>query len=389
VKLVPLAGRSEDAVRDALLSHGWEGGLCRTTAAGLESLTYHVTEAESATLQALVRAGARLGLDIVTGADWALLTGPRARLSALARPGVVPESLAELAAVLGHALPGDDPVIWRTPAGALELDRPVLMGILNPTPDSFSDGGRHTTVEAALTRAAELLAAGAAILDVGGESTRPGAAPVAAREERTRVVPVIESLARSFPRAVLSVDTTKPEVARAALDAGAQIINDVSALRLDPAMAALAAERGAGLVLMHSRGVAGTLASDQHARYPEGVIPAVLAELAEALERAGRAGIPAEHIVVDPGLGFGKTPEQSVELLRGLGLLRRLGRPVLIGPSRKRFLGTLTGRPVEERDVATAAACALGWEAGARIFRIHEPGPVRDALAVAHAVRPR
>ena len=185
------------------------------------------------------------------------------------------------------------------------------------------------------------------------------------------------------------MDTTKSQVARAALDAGASIINDVSGLRLDPAMAGLAAERQVGLVLMHSRGEAGALASDQHPGYRDGVVPTVLGELAEAIERARKAGVEADRIVVDPGLGFGKSAEQSIELLAGLGSLRRLGRPILIGPSRKRFLGVLTGRPVEERDIATAAACALGWEAGARLFRVHEPGVTRDALAVAQAVRPR
>ncbi len=153
-----------------------------------------------------------------------------------------------------------------------------------------------------------------------------------------------------------------------------------------PDLAALVAERKAGLVLMHSRGGPGTLASNDHAEYPDGVLPAVLRELGQSLDRAAAAGVPAAGIVVDPGLGFGKTPEQSVELLRGLPALRALGKPGLIGPSRKRFLGAITGKPVEDRDAATAAACALGWVLGAKIFRVHEPAAVRDALAVAAAV---
>ncbi|HLG05669.1 MAG TPA: dihydropteroate synthase [Gemmatimonadales bacterium] len=392
MRLVPLAGRPEDAIREALLSHGWEGDLSRTAAAGIESLAYQVTGAEPATLEALVRAASRLGLDVITGPDWALVAGSRVRLSALARPaaeGGGDAPLAGLAAQLGPALPGEEPAAWETAAGPISLDGPVLVGILNPTPDSFSDGGRYRTVDAALDRAGQLLAAGATVLDIGGESTRPGGAPVSEMEERARVAPVVEAVARRFPDAVISVDTTKASVARAGLDAGAAIINDVSGLRLDPALAGLVAEREAGLVLMHSRGGAGSLASEAHAGFPDGVIPAVVAELGQAIERAREAGVRPGRIVVDPGLGFGKSPEQSVELLRGLGALRRFERPVLIGPSRKRFLGALTGRPVEERDIATAAACALGWAAGARLFRVHEPGPVRDALALARAFRPR
>lgn len=389
MRLVPLAGRPEDAVRDALLSHGWEGDLCRTTADGLESLAYHITQVDGGTLEALVTTGARLGLDVVTGEDWALLAGPRARLSALARPWVVPEALTEIATLLGHALPADDPLFWQTARGSISLDRPVLIGILNITPDSFSDGGRFAEADAALIQAERLLAEGASVLDVGGESTRPGARPVGAEEELARVVPVITGIARRFPAALISVDTVKAQVARVALDAGAAIVNDVSGLRLDAGIGPLVAERGAGLILMHSRGRAGDLASLDHARFPGGVLPEVTAELGGALGRARAAGISSERIVVDPGFGFGKTPDQNVELIRGLGALRALGRPILVGPSRKRFLGALTGLPIEERDSATAVACALAWSAGARLFRVHEPAPARDALAVAAAVRAR
>lgn len=389
MKLVPLAGRPEMAVRDALLSHGWEGDLCRTTADSLEALAYHLTDATASVLEALVHAGNRVGVDVITGADWALLSGPRSRLSALARPWTSPESLRELAAALGHALPGEDPRLWQTARGPLSLDRPVLMGVLNVTPDSFSDGGRHATVAAALAGAERLLEAGATLLDVGGESTRPGATPVPEAEELARVVPVLAAIGKRFPESVLSVDTTKAAVARMALDAGAAIVNDVSGLRLDPAMAGLCAERHAGVVLMHSRGSAGHLASREQSGYPGGLLPEVITELAEAIARGRSGGVEADRIVVDPGLGFGKTPEENVELLRGLGALRVLGRPILVGPSRKRFLGALTGRALDQRDTATAAACAVAWEAGARLFRVHEPGATRDALAVAQAVWPR
>lgn len=389
MRVVPLPGRSEDAVRSALLSHGWEDELARTTADGLESLAFHLTQLEPATLEALVHSGSRLGLDLITGDDWALLAGPRARLSSLARPWTSPAALVELATALGHALPADDPVLWQTACGPISLDEPVIVGILNLTPDSFSNGGRYTRVDAAVSQAQRLAADGATIVDIGGESTRPGADPVPESLELERVVPVIDAVRERLPDTPLSIDTVKSAVARAALDRGVAIVNDVSAFRLDPAMAALVAERAAGVILMHSRGTAGTLASLDHAEFPHGVVPGVIEELAWAIGRARIAGVQSERIVVDPGLGFGKTPDQNVELLRGVGALRVFGRPILVGPSRKRFLGELTSRQVEERDTATAAACALGWEAGARLFRVHEPRPVRDALAVAEATRPR
>ena len=386
MKLAPLAGRTEDAVRVALLSSGWEGDLSVTTARALESLAFRLTELSPSTLQDLVTTASRLGLDLVTGPDWAVLSGTRARLSALARPWVVPETLTEVAIALGHALPGEEPAIWQTAAGPVELDRPIIMGILNATPDSFSDGGLLVEPSQGIARAEQLVADGAAILDLGGESTRPGATPVTVEEELRRVRPLLEGLRQHLPGTLLSIDTTRAAVARVALDLGAAIVNDVSGLRHDPELAGLAAERKAGLVIMHSRGAPGTLASNQHAEYSEGVLPTVIRELAVSLDRALLARVAPAHIVVDPGLGFGKTPEQSLELLRGVAALRALGKPILIGPSRKRFLGELTGKPVEDRDAATAAACALGWAAGARIFRVHEPAAVRDALQVARAV---
>ncbi len=326
---------------------------------------------------------------MVTGPDWAILSGPRARLSALARPWVVPEALTGVAIALGHALPAEEPRTWHTAAGPIRLEGPVIMGILNATPDSFSDGARYQDPAAAADRAGELVAGGASIIDIGGESTRPGSARVSPQEELDRVLPVVEAVVGRVPGVFVSIDTTRATVARAALDRGAVIVNDVSGLRADPAIGPLCAERGAGLVLMHSRGEPGNLAADRPADYPEGVLAACVAELGQARERARLAGVPEENVVVDPGLGFGKTADQSVELLRGIGALRALGRPILIGPSRKRFLGALTGRPVEQRDAATAGACALGWLAGAAIFRVHQPGPVRDALAVAAALEPR
>jgi dihydropteroate synthase len=185
---------------------------------------------------------------------------------------------------------------------------------------------------------------------------------------------------------LVSIDTVKSEVARTALASGAAIVNDVSAFRIDPAMAGAAAAVGAGVILMHSRGGLLQIASYEHAEYAGDVVGAVIAELRESLAAATRAGIEADAIVLDPGLGFSKTPEQSVELFDQLSALQALGRPLLVGPSRKRFLGAVTGLPVGDRDRATAAACALAWERGARLFRVHAVAAAREALALAHAL---
>jgi dihydropteroate synthase len=267
------------------------------------------------------------------------------------------------------------------------LDRPALVGILNVTPDSFSDGGRFAGIEAALAHAEGLLAAGATILDIGGESTRPGRTEeVSAEEELRRVVPVVEAVARRHPDLVISIDTVKAVVARAALDAGAAVVNDVSALRLDPAMAATVAAAKAGVILMHSRGAILEVSSYRHVEYAGDVVGGVLAELRKSLELAAEAGIGPDSTVVDPGFGFSKTAEQNLLLFDQLAALQALGRPILVGPSRKRFIGAATGVPVEERDRATATACALAYERGARLFRVHDVAGTREALALALAV---
>ncbi len=384
----PLATHAPRAVREALREGGWDAVRAAAAAEGLAPAAVRLTGLSLATLEALRGHAVRtLGLDLLTGPDWAIVAGSRARLSALARPWGGPPELAEVAFAVGLALPADRPAVWLTARGTLPLERPVIVGILNVTPDSFSDGGRWDAPAAALARAESLLEAGAAVLDVGGESTRPGRPDqVPAAEERRRVVPVIDAVARRFPDVVVSVDTVKAEVARAALEAGAGAVNDVSGGRLDPGMAAAVAAAGAGFILMHSRGTVGTMASYDHAEYGGDLIGAVVAELRAAVDGAVGAGVEPARIVVDPGLGFAKTPAQSVALLDELGALRALGRPILVGPSRKRFLGEATGRAVDDRDRATAAACALAWERGARLFRVHEPAAVRDALAVAGAL---
>lgn len=286
---------------------------------------------------------------------------------------------------------GADPFFvtpWYTARGAVALDRPLVMGVLNLTPDSFWEGSRSTGPDEALDRAAAMLDAGADILDLGGESTRPGAREVPAAEERVRVEPVVAAIVDRFPEALLSIDTVKAGVAAAALDRGAAIVNDVSGLRLDPGLGAVAARYGAGLVLMHSRGTVDRMASYDEAAYGEDPMEQVVTELAAALERARAAGVADDHVVLDPGLGFAKRTEHSVAMLRHLDRLTALGRPVLVGPSRKRFIGELAGElDVEDRLPGTIAACVAALERGARIFRVHDVAAVRRALDVAHAIR--
>jgi dihydropteroate synthase len=257
------------------------------------------------------------------------------------------------------------------------------MGVVNVTPDSFSDGGLLPDADAAVDHALALVTAGAAILDVGGESTRPGAAPVPEDEELRRVIPFLRRAAGRVG-VPISVDTRKASVARAALDEGAAIVNDVSALAHDRGMGEVVAASGAGLVLMHMRGDPATMAG--LAGYRD-VAGEVASELGEAIERARAAGIPGEALVVDPGLGFAKTPAQTLALLADLGPIRALGLPVLVGPSRKSFLGAILGVGPQGRVAGTVAACVLAYLEGARIFRVHDVGPVAQALAVAHAVR--
>ena len=271
---------------------------------------------------------------------------------------------------------------WRLRGRVLLLDRPVVMGILNVTPDSFSDGGRFRAPGPALARAREMVAAGADLLDVGGESTRPGAAEVGAGEEAGRVVPVVEAIRRELDVPV-SVDTRKAAVAREALAAGAEVVNDVSALG-DAEMAGVVVESGAGLVLMHMRGTP----ADMQTRTAYGdVAEEVARELEEPLARAVAAGVAPERIVLDPGVGFAKTAEQNLELIARLGALARLGRPLLLGPSRKSFIGTLLGGVVAgERDAGTVGACVAGLARGARLFRVHDVRGARHALDVADAI---
>jgi len=257
---------------------------------------------------------------------------------------------------------------------------PLIMGIVNVTPDSFSDAGLFYDADAAVAHGRELIADGAAIVDIGGESTRPRAEPVGADEEIRRVVPVIEALSVDDVR--ISIDTTKAAVARRALDAGATIVNDVAAFRFDREIAAVTADSGATCVLMHMLGDPRTMQDDP--RYDE-VVSDVKAFLEERLAYATSEGIPEERIWLDPGIGFGKTLEHNLELIARLDEIVAIGRPVVFGASRKSFLGKLTGRQVDERLAGTIASNIIAYEHGARVFRVHDVAPAVDALKVAAA----
>lgn len=253
------------------------------------------------------------------------------------------------------------------------------MGVVNVTPDSFSDGGAFDTAQDAIGHGRRLAAEGAAILDIGGESTRPGADPVGADEELRRVLPVIEGLAGTVR---ISIDTMKLAVAEAAVDAGATYVNDVTAFRHDPELAGLVADRGLDCCLMHMLGEPRTMQRDP--RYGD-VVADVKAFLTERMEAAVRAGVPEDRIQLDPGIGFGKTLEHNLELLRRLNELTELGRPLVIGTSRKTFIGRITGRDVTERVHGTVATCVMALERGATVFRVHDVAAVADALKVTSA----
>jgi dihydropteroate synthase len=267
---------------------------------------------------------------------------------------------------------------------ALELGRRTLiMGVLNITPDSFSDGGRFADYERALARAFELISAGADILDVGGESTRPGSAPVPGPVELERVIPIIRAV-RESSDIPISIDTNKSEVALQSLAAGADIINDVSSLRFDPGMARAAAASGAPLILMHMLGAPRTM---QINPVYESVISEIIAFLEQRMKFAVKNGIERSQIIVDPGIGFGKTVTHNLNIIRDLDSFSCMDRPIMLGASRKRFIGKILGRPEDERELGTAVVNAFGIAAGAHILRVHDVAFHREAVGLAEAVR--
>ncbi len=277
---------------------------------------------------------------------------------------------------------------WRVRGAAVPLSRPIVVGIINVTPDSFSDGGSFFSAEDAVAHGRRLVAEGADMLDVGGESTRPqGATPVASEEELRRVLPVVRALRTGCPGIPISVDTVKSSVAAAALEAGASVINDVSGLRIDPAIARLCAGAGAGLVVMHSRGGVGDMSTYQHASYGPDVVGEVVAELSGQVAVALGAGMHPDAIAVDPGIGFSKRSMHSLAVLSALPRVVALGYPVMVGVSRKRFIGEITG--VQEpagRTYGSIGAAVAALARGARLFRVHDVQGTREALDAAWAI---
>lgn len=388
MRVVPLTPLQPPVVRDELVRRGFDPARADTVARGLESVGLVIDPMPPEDREKLaVAAGAR-GIEILTGEHWAIMAGGAARLAGLTRPGsaAVPEDVAD---AMGALLRGvmEIPDAWVTAKGAVPLDGPCVVGILNVTPDSFSDGGRYSNLDDAVRHAESMMEAGAQVIDIGGESTRPGRTqPLSLEEEWARLGPVLLELVRRFPAVPVSVDTVKAETARRALDAGAWIVNDVSGLRHDPEIASLCADHGAGLVLMHSRGDLGDLASYRHAQYSD-VAATVMDELLSSVATAESRGMARSRIVLDPGLGFAKEPRHNYAVLNRLGGLAALGLPVMVGPSRKRFLGHATGGDVGARDNATVAACVAGFLSGARLFRVHAVEPVVEALAVVSAIQ--
>ncbi len=277
---------------------------------------------------------------------------------------------------------------WRVRGAVVPLARPVVIGIINVTPDSFSDGGSFFSAEDAVVHAKRLVAEGADMLDVGGESTRPqGAIPVADEEELRRILPVVRALGAACPSIPISVDTVKSSVAAAAIEAGASVINDVSGLRIDPAIARLCAGAEAGLVVMHSRGGVGDMSTYRHASYGPDVVGDVVAELSGQVSVALGAGVRPDAIAVDPGIGFSKRSTHSLAVLSALPRVVALGYPVMVGVSRKRFIGEITG--VQEpagRTYGSIGAAVAALARGARLFRVHDVRGTRQALDAAWAI---
>ena len=267
--------------------------------------------------------------------------------------------------------------------GVLSLaERVHVMGILNVTPDSFSDGGRYVDADAACAHAMAMIEQGADLLDIGAESSKPGAVAIDEEEERRRLLPIVRELC-STATLPLSIDTTKAAIAEEALDAGAALINDISALRFDPRMASVVARSGAGVILMHMQGTPATMQRTASYTY---VVEDVRAFLAARLEVAQQAGIPRDRILLDPGIGFGKNCEHNVTLLNHLDAFQTLGRPIVVGVSRKAFLGKILGRTIDERLMGTAGAVAVAIMKGARVVRVHDVAPIRDVVKIVEAI---
>jgi dihydropteroate synthase len=296
------------------------------------------------------------------------------------QPFGLPALAMELSAVLAHT--SSVPAVWRTARRNLQLTRPLIMGILNVTPDSFSDGARYLDPQRAVEHAQTMLSEGADIIDIGGESTRPGATALSAKEEAARIVPVISEIANKTG-CVISVDTWKSAVAREAMAAGAEIINDISGFTFDANLATVASETGAGVVLMHTRGAPDTMQRDTG--YTD-LIGEIMQGLRKSVETALAARMERERIAIDPGIGFGKNSSGNLEILGRLREFTSLGLPLLVGTSRKSFIGAITGREINDRLFGTAATVALAVSNGASILRVHDVAAMRDVVDMAHAI---
>ncbi len=387
MRVLPLVPQQPSVLSDALVQRGWDPGRADTAARGLESVSFLIDGIAADTRERVANASRTVGVECLTGDGWALLAGGLSRVASLTRPGhtLLPNAIAE---PLGSQLRGfaERPTMWRTAGGVLALDRPVVAGILNVTPDSFSDGGQFLKTDNALRHAETMLHAGAMVIDVGAESTRPGRpAPVPPAVEWERLEPVLSALVRQFPEVAVSVDTVKAEIAKQALEHGAWIINDVSSFRLDTQMASVCAAGNAGVVLMHSRGTARDMATYDHADYQD-VTSEVCQELRSQVDYARHAGVLPDAVVVDPGLGFSKRPDDNYTMLRRLSTLESLGCPVMVGPSRKRFVREIVDNGEDLADELTAAVCVSAYHRGARLFRVHDVKKTASALAVAHAI---
>lgn len=275
-------------------------------------------------------------------------------------------------------------MIWKIRGKIVTFDRTLLMGVVNVTPDSFSDGGKFLDPAKAAEHAVRLAADGADVLDLGAESTKPGAEPVGVKEELDRLLPVL-AIVRKKVQTLISIDTTKPEVAKPCLEAGADIINDISGLRNSgKKMTAVVKKFDAGFILMHSRGTPQTMQSLAHY---EDLTGEILKELAGSVEAALKAGVDRERIMIDPGLGFAKTAAQNLEILKDLKVFRQTGYPVLVGPSRKSFIGAVTGHEAEDRDFGTAACVAACVMQGVQAVRVHDVKAMRDVVLMAEAIK--
>jgi dihydropteroate synthase len=350
--------------------------VLRICGRGLLTITLHgLTSGQTVILHDIIRqSGGGMGCDTVPSfASEAMLAGTPDQLKHLVRLlASRHDTFAVLSGKINSALDNYLHSDYKIDCRGKILDlgtRTHVMGILNVTPDSFSDGGRYIDAEKALTHAREMAASGADIIDIGGESTRPGAAPLAEEEELARIIPLIERLSSELT-VPLSVDTYKSTVAQKALEAGAAIVNDISGLRFSTDMAKIVADYGAAVVIMHIKGTPRDM--QQNPVYKD-VVGEITSYLGEGIELAAKAGIDREKILIDPGIGFGKTLEHNLTLLNRLDEFRCLGRPILIGTSRKKFIGTVLNVPVpEKRADGTAATVALGIERGARIVRVHD-----------------